>query len=388
MALNLPPYTSYDWAAGRVRNFDEPLTLLTPFDSPMIARIGLNGGSKFGFKQNNYKYEWGYDELRPRNGMIHGQHIAGLTTLTIHSDVLHPGDIVALSATLAGCDDGAVAEYVRIVSRTSDSVYVMTRNWNGIGAVQAEDNWYWKIVGMARAEGAKSDVYVGWMDPTLAYNVTSIVESAFSISNTDDRIARLGINNVADAEGDKAMPYLMEKIEANFWRGIRSEGSKALGIHSMGGVDTFITTAGVGYLDKAGAAITKDEFDTLFQAVTEAGGKPDLIVTTPKIYKALCQMKDDFYTYAGTPKESSLGTGPVKRIVTYFGDAELMYDRLMPAGRLYGFQTDLLGMLEFRAPLQTQLGVTGDTRDGFLVAEHSLIVKHGDEAHIRVDDIG
>jgi hypothetical protein len=76
----------------------------------------------------------------------------------------------------------------------------------------------------------------------------------------------------------------------------------------------------------------------------------------------------------------------VERVVTQYGELELVMDRWCPTGTAYVLQSDKVGFYALRPMTAYELAKVGDSIRGEVVSEYSLLVAN-DKAHGKITGI-
>jgi hypothetical protein len=348
--------------------------MIDPRDTPLLSRLGLDGArSKFNLKLNGYKIELLEDELDPletaaNNGATIG---AADTSFTVaDASVFQDGHVILIDA-----------EYMVVKSADVDSnlVEVYSRAYGGTNATHAADAAI-QIVGMARLEGDDAD-FGALVQVSAPYNYTSIFQKAVQVSGTQQVIAQHGIEDEFIYQANKAVPHLLRLVERAAFHGVRSAGAAA-GPRSMGGLDTFIASNVV----NAGGAISKADVDSLMEEIFMQGGHPDLLVMNPRVANDLRALLDNSSFVRVNQAETRFGLNAMEKVITQYGELELLMDRWCPPATAYALQSSKIGFYILRSFEMKDLARSGDSVKGEVVGEFSLIVAN-EKAHGRITGI-
>lgn len=374
MAVNDQPKTTYTDNTALARVISDVIQMVDPRDTPLMAKIGLNGGrEKFNVTLNGYKIELLEDELDP------------LET------VAENGGVIAIDATSFGVADASIfqdghvilidSEYMVVKSADveNNSIEVYSRAYGGTNATHAEDAVI-QIVGMARLEGDDAD-FGPITDITAPYNYTSIFQKAIQVSGTQQVVSQYGIDDEFLYQANKAVPHLLRLVERAAFHGVRSAGSAA-SPRSMGGLSTFITD---NTLD-AGGAIAKADVDSLMEEIIMDGGYPDLLVMNPRVANDLRALLDSSSFVRVSQDENKLGLDAIERVMTQYGELELVMDRWCPVDTAYILESGKVGFYNLRDFEANELARSGDSLKGEVVGEFSLLLAN-DKAHGMITGI-
>jgi hypothetical protein len=368
------PITTYSDQTAHSRVISDVIQMIDPRDTPLLSRLGLDGArNKFNINLNGYKIELLEDGLDPlettaNNGTTIG---AADTSFTVtDASVFQDGHVILIDA-----------EYLVVKSANlqTNEVQVYSRSYGGTNATHAEDAAI-QIVGMARLEGDDAD-FGPIAEITAPYNYTSIFQKAVQVSGTLQVISQYGIEDEFMYQANKAIPHLLRLVERAAFHGVRSAGSAA-GPRSMGGLTTFLTNNVV----DAGGAIAKAHVDNVMEEVFMDGGHPDLLVMNPRVANQLRALLDNSSFVRVSQDENKLGLRAINRVVTQYGELELMMDRWCPVTEAYVLESGKVGFYTLRGFEMKELSRSGDSMKGEVVGEFSLLVAN-DGAHGKITGI-
>lgn len=368
------PKTTYSDTTLHARAISDVIQMIDPRDTPLLSRLGLDGArAKFSIKQNGYKIELLEDELDPletaaNNGATIGAADASFEVAD--ASVFQDGHVILVDA-----------EYMVVKSANTGTnvVEVYSRSYGGTNATHAADAAI-QIVGMARLEGDDAD-YGPLVDVSAPYNYTSIFQKAVQVSGTQQVISQYGIEDEFIYQANKAVPHLLRLVERAAFHGVRSAGAAA-SPRSMGGLDAFITANTV----NAGGGISKADVDTLMEEIFMDGGHPDLLVMNPRVANQLRALLDNSSFVRISQDENKLGLAAIERVITQYGNLELVMDRWCPANSAYILDSGKLGFYTLRGFEMSELAKSGDSLKGEVVGEFSLLLAN-DKAHGRITGI-
>ena len=368
------PKTTYSDATTHARVISDVIQMIDPRDTPLLSRVGLDGARRlFNLKLNGYKIEILEDELDPletsaNNGGIIG---AGDTSFEVtDASVFQDGHVILIDA-----------EYmvVKSANMQTNIVEVYSRAYGGTNATHAADAAI-QIVGMARLEGDDAD-FGALVDVSAPYNYTSIFQKAVQVSGTQQVIAQYGIEDEFIYQANKAVPHLLRLVERTAFHGVRSAGAAA-SPRSMGGLDAFISDNVV----NAGGPITKADVDALMEEIFMDGGHPDLLIMNPRVANQLRALLDNSSFVRVNQDESRIGLNAIERVITQYGELELVMDRWCPTTSAYMLESRKVGFYTLRGFEMKELARSGDSAKGEVVGEFSLLAAN-DKAHGRITGI-
>jgi hypothetical protein len=368
------PKTTYSDATTQARAISDVIQMVDPRDTPLLSRLGLDGArSKFNVTLNGYKVELLEDELDPLETTANnGSTIAvDATSFTVaDASVFQDGHVILIDA-----------EYVvvKAANITANTIEVYSRSYGGTNATHAATAAI-QIVGMARLEGDDAD-FGPIVDVSAPYNYTSIFQKAVQVSGTQQVIAQYGIDDEFLYQANKAVPHLLRLVERAAFHGVRSGGS-ASAPRSMGGLGTFINSNTV----DASGAIAKSDVDALMEEIIMDGGHPDLLVMNPRVANDLRALLDNSNFVRVSQDESKLGLNAIERVITQYGELELVMDRWCPVSTAYLLDTGKVGFYTLRGFEVKELARSGDSLKGEVVGEVSLLLAN-EKAHGKITGI-
>ncbi len=376
MAVLDQPKTVYSDPTAQARAISDVISMIDPRDTPLLARLGLDGANrKFRVRQDGYKVELLEDELDPLEDAINdvsGWNDTDTTGLTVDdASKFQDGHILLVE------NEKLV---VKSVNTSANTLEVYGRGFGDTSAAAHADDTPVYIVGMARLEGDDAD-YGPIVDISAPYNYTSIFQKAIKVSGTLQAISQHGIEDEFLYQANKAVPHLLRLVERMAFYGERVEGT-ASAPRSSGGLGIFITNNTV----NAGGAIAKADIDGLMEEIIMDGGFPDLLVMNPRVANDLRGLLDNSTFVRIGQDENKLGLDAIERVVTQYGELELVMDRWCPSDTAYILQSDKVGFYTLRPFESYELARVGDSLRGEVVGEFSLMVAN-DKAHGKITGI-
>jgi len=368
------PKTTYSDLTTQARAISDVIQMVDPRDTPLLSRLGLDGArAKFNVQLNGYKIELLEDELDPLETVADNGATIGASDTSFgvaDASVFQDGHVILIDA-----------EYmvVKSADTAANTIEVYSRSYGGTNATHAEDAII-QIVGMARLEGDDAD-FGPIVDVSAPFNYTSIFQKAVQVSGTQQVISQYGIEDEFLYQANKAVPHLLRLTERAAFHGVRSAGS-ASAPRSMGGLGTFITE---NTLD-AGGAIAKADVDALMEEIIMDGGYPDLLVMNPRVANDLRALLDSSSFVRVSQDENKLGLDAIERVMTQYGELDLVMDRWCPAHTAYVLESGKVGFYTLRGFEVKELARSGDSLKGEVVGEVSLLLAN-DKAHGKITGI-
>lgn len=365
--------TTYSDTTPHQRVISDVINIISPTDTPLIAALGGISGarSKFKIRENGYKIEILEDEMPQTSDTLAVAMTTSDLSLTVaDASIFQPGDVILIDA-----------EYmvVSAVNVTTNVVTVFSRAYGGTNATHAISAVVEKV-GMARLEGA--DATFGHIVDIIApYNYTSILQAGLNISGTMQKISQHGIADEYEYQSLKQIPYLLTRLEAMMFHGVRNAGS-ATSPRSMGGLANFITTNSV----SVGGAITKEKIDDAMEKAYQNGGQPDLLVLNPGVARDLKDDVDNSNFVRLGYENTQVGMQPIQRVSTQYGQVQIVMSRWCPVSTAFVLQSGKVGLYDFRQFEWKELAMVGDSKRGEVVGEFSMLVAN-EKAHVKLTGI-
>ncbi len=370
------PKTVYTDPTAQARAISDVIAMIDPRDTPLLARVGLDSArQKFKLSLNGYKVEILEDELDPLEDAVNdgaGWDNSSTTDLAVDDgSKFQDGHIILVESEKM---------VVKSASASANTIEVYARGFGGTSAATHANDSVITIIGMARLEGDDAD-YGPLTDISAPYNYTSIFQKAIKVSGTMQAISQHGIDDEFLYQANKAVPHLLRLVERMAFYGERVEGS-AVSPRSAGGLATFISDNTV----NAGGAIAKADVDSLMEEIIMDGGYPDLLVMNPRVANDLRALLDNSSFIRVSQSDNKFGLEAIERVVTQYGELELLMDRWCPTSTAYILQSDKIGFYTLRPFSAYGLARSGDSLKGEVVGEVSLLVAN-DKAHGMITGI-
>lgn len=370
------PKTVYSDTTAQARAISDVISMIDPRDTPLVAKLGLDGArEKFKVQQNGYKIEILEDELDPLEDAVNdgaGWNNSDTTGLDVDdASKFQDGHIILVESEKM---------VVSAVDTSGNTIDVYARGFGDTSAATHADDTPIYIVGMARLEGDDAD-YGPVVDVTAPYNYTSIFQKAIKVSGTLQAISQHGIDDEFMYQANKAVPHLLRLVERMAFYGERVQGS-ASAPRSAGNLGFFITDNTVA----AGGAIAKSHVDSLMEEIIMDGGYPDLLVMNPRVANDLRNLLDSSSFVRVSQDENKLGVDAIERVMTQYGELELVMDRWCPTDTAFVLQSSKVGFYTLRGFESYELARSGDSLKGEVVGEFSLLLAN-DKAHGKITGI-
>ena len=363
MALRYGKYGSYNQTVGVRLDMDDAIQILSPSDVPLQGRLRTD-------TTNQVKVEWLEEDLTAQSVTIQTSGVSGTAspwTITVDdSSVLRPGDVLwnqtvgtsSRQFTVTSINTGANTAVIASFAGTDDTM-------------DPADGDVLVIVGQYRVEGSDPEEARS-VERTSKYNYTQWGQERVEATRTARKRGLYGQGDPYDHEVQKKFKELAIRFERSLVHGQRAISSDSKS-RMMGGLLYFIAT-NTASNTKANASTA---INTLVKACYEAGGNPSTLMVSPSVKAAIS---------ANTPvglrterADNTAGT-VVDRIMTDFGEVNLVVNRFFPKTKGILLQEEFLSRVNFDPYFHELLAKTGDADKGHIVGEFSLRVKN-EKAH-------
>ena len=367
MAVFDSPITTYSDTTPQKRVITDVISILDPSDAPAVDALGgLDGASgKFRFvNEKGTAVVWLEDNLGPLADALAASCTSDATTITVaDASVLQPGHIINIDL-----------EQIWVsATNTTTNVITVTRNFGGTQATHASAAAV-AIIGMARLEGAESDA-IAFTDRYTGTNYTQILHKEIKVTRTQSQIAQYGISDEMAYQGDKVVPELMRLLERHFYYNAAAKAGSGTTPRAMGGVRAFVTDNTV-----AGTTLASSHFENAVKAAYEDGGEgPWFAFCAPTNYQKVKNFYDNS-TYLQIPRSETTVGMVITKVVTPFGDVNLVLDRWAKTTEIPIIDPKHAGFKTFYPFTQEPLAKSGDYERSEVVGEFTLCVRQ-DKAH-------
>lgn len=245
--------------------------------------------------------------------------------------------------------------------------------------VSPTDSWFVKekvkSLSTVKSGGRKADEVAPASETssfTYVENNTEIFSKRVSITGEAAKILG-GTEAALDKEQYDRLTEVKGDIEAQFITGVKRDENETVG-KTMNGLLNQVTHPGH-IIDKLAAAITKADIDAAMQKlfISQALGERFALINSGDVEKvSALYVNATNATINLVPENTAVGIS-VKKIITNFGEVNLVISTIIPAGTLLFFVDGYVEIKEFRAPFYKRLGVTGDQDGGMVVAQNTII---------------
>ncbi|MFN8468599.1 MAG: DUF5309 family protein [Caldilineaceae bacterium] len=366
--------TTYTDTTNQKRSISDMINYIDPSDAGLLQRFGIANQGRFRLLNwPSTKYEWLEDAASSTATTLAEQADIAETELDLTDGSLFKEGDILLCGTELMYVSGVATNTVTVVrgfGGTTDALHL-----NGAAI---------EMVTIARLEGADWDV-----DHTTVtsapYNYTQIFSGAATVTGSEEVMSKYGYNDTmayhlaklmggSNGQGTRfragKLPIALQKT---FYYGKRAVGSSSTS-RAMGGFEQFVTT---NVTDLSSAALLRKNIEDLLQRCSQAGGLPDTLICNAWPKRKISSM---FEGTISTQRTETTGGSVINRIITDFGELDVVYDRLCPTDRLYVVDSAKLGWVEYRPFKVVDVTTSGDYTEKAIVGEYGFVVTN-ESAH-------
>jgi hypothetical protein len=326
-------YTTTDTANIAI-DMSDTLTMISPYDVPLLQRIGKDSLST---PCVAVKHEWLEDSLR------------GLTSIVVtqgkFSSTTDPADDVVMttgSGPLFRAGDiwRFESELVRVAATPAADTLNFVRGYGGSTAASHANG----TVGYYVGNVALQDAAVGTSRTTTKtglYNYVQLMEDSVVVTTMEKAIKKYVETNSLDAQLTRAMRTWWIGWEMALLHGRKVAPTSTV----AGAMDGILVRISTNAYAKAGAYLVEDHIRTALRDVWTAGGNPDLLVCNAFQKERISQFLDNMRETTRTDKTAG---AIVNRYESEYGAVDIMLDRNMPADTVLVLSTEHIGFGPFK----------------------------------------
>ena len=257
---------------GRLKiDMSEDIALLVPSAAPFTA---ITKRIKSG-TANSYKVEWLERETEARADLVNGAKLATDTVITVDNGAyFRPGFLVKIPRT----------GEVMLVSSVSNNDITVKRAFGTTAAAAIDDNDAIIILANASAEGSGAPLD-GGSAITQQYNLTQIVKTPFSCTNTANAVKIYGSNKLITQEQKDAGVSHRLDLERSFLFGERKEDLTGTNpLRTAGGVLSFLKD---NIYNVADGSLSEIEFNNWLEGVFVYGSQKKTLFASPRLVSVI-----------------------------------------------------------------------------------------------------
>ena len=369
----LTPYSGHDIQRRAITDL---ISIITPRDTPLIARFGIQTSPPAGWKLVNWPstaVEAIQDELHALTDALNGSITSNATTITVDEGaVFHEGDVIQVDSELMW------------VTSIANEVLTVTRDFAGTTAATHADNSTVTVITNARIVGDEDDTS-SVTDLATVKNYTQILHAGLKVSRTQEKLSQYGKEGEMAFQRMKATQELMRKLERALLRNSGINSGSASEAALMGGLPYWINSSGANTVS-AGGAVTQADFEDALEAAYNDGGNPRVAVVSPANMQVIKNFYDSSSYLRVERTETTVGM-TIETILTPFGEVELLMDRHATDSEIFIIDPDHFAILAFEPVFNQPLAVTGDYIREQIIGEFTCLVRHPLQAHAAIISI-
>lgn len=375
MATVRTPYT--DTTIQR-RVISDMIGFIDWTEAPLLKRLGLENEKKMRFLNwppgGAKKIEWLEDTLSPTADQLNGAIDASQTSIVVdNGQYFHAGHILE-------CE----SEWL-VVESVSGNTLTVTRAQAGTSAATHADNTAVTVRGIAQLSGANYTIgHTTTM--TAPYNYVQTPEEGIRVNDDQQMATDYGV-------ADTMAYHLAKLIGGRSEIGSRGRaGQLTLLLCDMayygkrqqptetvrgmaGGLSTYITTNLTG---DTSTALSRPTIETQLRTIFTAGGKPDLIVTSPW---GATKITSFYEGLVRTERTEQRGGSTIKYIDTpVIDNVEVMVDWRCPTTKTYILDSEKVGWVTVNPFAVRQFEPQGYYQVSSVKGDYSFVVQN-EEAH-------
>jgi hypothetical protein len=347
-------------------------------EAPLLKRLGLETEKRFKFLNwppgLSKKIEWLEDTMSPTADQLNGAIDASQTSIVVdNGQYFHMGHILEIDS-----------EWMAVESVSTNTLTV-ARAQAGTSAATHADNAVVTVRGIAQLTGANYTIgHTTTM--TAPYNYVQTPEEGIRVNDDQQMATDYGV-------ADTMAYHLAKLIGGRSEIGSRGKAGQLtlllcdMAYHGKrqaptetvrgmaGGLSTFITTNLTG---DTSTALSRPQIETQLRTIYTAGGKPDLIVTSPWGATKITS----FYEGAvRTERSEQRGGSMIKYIDTpVLDNVEVMVDWRCPATKSYILDSEKVGWATIEPFAVRQFEPQGYYKVSSVKGDYSFIVQN-EKAH-------
>lgn len=357
---------------------EDPIAFLARFESPWLAAIGFPGRI---VNANNPHHEWSEEKLNPDSGTVNGAQTDSDTSIEVatgHGARFTAGDIVQVNGS---------RELISVTSISTDTLTVV-RGIRGTTAEAIADAAVLEIINNPALENETSPD-ASPTTTTKGDNYTEIFRDSAQVTRSMRLSGHIGdVSDELDHQVLRVQQKLLKKIARTSLNGRRAssnpEGSASVKRTMDGIVQSILVGSDPSITDAAGAALDEDLLNTLLEDIWTKGGRPTLLVPSPRQRRKLSVLLEGRQRYQVA--DSILGA-VVERFVSDFGVLDVLEaDKFVPNDLLLVVDRTKVRMAKLGSQAEVfevlEIARTGTTENRETITELCLEAKNaGDGGH-------
>ncbi len=378
-------------SALRIRVVDEAILDLSQVNELQV--IKLFGGFESAAQKAGFKHEWlANDQWKIRDQVANAPLTSGGTALDLGgsatADNAHRyprGTILQLGKP----SDTNAEELVWVSAQADADTLTVVRAYAGTTAVEWAQDTEIMVAGFSEVEGTTWTLRTTALKNAL-YNYQQVMKGAVRGSWANEAIPRYGTAAGTDLNEQMArsMSQIVQSFNNQLILGQRDEGQAATEPSSMGGIEYFVTSANGAYVsDLSGAALTLKDIEDMFEDRFYEVGAMNTGKTLLTDYWGYRKINSFYDPGVRLPTEINAVGLRVSILRTPIGDVQVLYDPVVPKGKMYLLRTDQLKIVRLPDPPgefppsrlhvgQSANTATGDFTEKFIYGVYGAEIKN------------
>ena len=354
----------------RIRVVDEEILDISQVNELQV--IKLFGGFDGAQEKPGLKFEWMLeDQWKLRDTVGNSPLAIGGTALDLSGNNAHRyprGTILQLGQF----GDTVDPELVWVQAQADADTLTIVRNYAGTTAAERANGDSVLVAGYSEVEGTTWTLRQT-STKSVVYNYMTMMKTAVRGSWANEAIRKYGIAAGQDINEQMArsMKQALQSFNNQLLLGQRYEGGGANDPATMGGIDFYITAANGAYVSDLGSAtLTLKDIEDMFEDRFYEVGAENTGKTLLTDYWGYRKINSFFSPGVRLEtKENAVGL-LVSVLRTPIGDVEVLYDAVVPKGKMYLLRTDQIKVVRLPdppgqfPPSRLHIGMSGNTATG------------------------
>lgn len=382
-------------ADARIRVVDEDILDVSQVNELQLLK--LFGGLEGAEEAAGLKYEWmSDDQWKLRDTVNNNPLLVGDTALDLSGNNAHRyprGTILQLGRP----SDNVAPELVWVSAQADANTLTIVRAYAGTTALQWAQNTELLVAGFSEVENATWTLRQTSIK-VFAYNYMTFIKGAVRGSWANEAIRKYGIGPGMDINEQmgRFMKQAVQSFNNMLLLGQRDPGVGANEPASMGGVDFFVTSANGAYVtDLGGAALTLADITTMLRNRFYEVGAENVGKTLLVDYWGYQKIQSFFEGTVRMRSEENAAGLIIDRLRTPIGDVEILFDPVVPKGKMYLLRPDRIKIVRLPdppgyPPSRLHIGQSGNTALGdftelYVYGVYGCVVKNPETMGIITD---
>lgn len=361
----------YSWTdtANVAIDMSDTLNMISPFDTPLLQRIGLNSLSK---PCTSVKHEWLEDELRPLDATTTSGSLNNTTdpvTFTVSTGqgvYFRAEDIILVES-----------ELLKVTNVSGDSI-TASRGYGGSTNVAHPGVQTVRIVGNAVAQDAGQGAS-RTTTKTGFFNYTQIYEDTVVVTSTQQAIQKYVEQNEMDAQLARALKIAWVQWERTLIYGRKVAPSPT----TPSAMDGILVRIATNVYAKGGAYFVEDDLLQALEDIWKAGGTPTAVYLNSFQKRQANKFLDSVRM---TTRTDRIAGAVVDTYTSDFGTVDIVLDRNMPSDTVLVLDESRIGFGPFTDHVLSAAPVETNTRlkDAMQIIGQYTSETRNEKAHAKI----